>query len=296
MGLPATTPMLTNREIKVLHVEPTDVCQAACPLCARETDAEFDKHARHHLTFDQIVSVFNQHKIAQLDKMFMCGNYGDPAAGLHTQTIFKKFQQLNPTITLGMNTNGALQNTQWWKDLAKILSGSMDYVVFSIDGLEDTNHIYRKNVVWGKLIENVKSFIDAGGSAHWDMLVYEHNQHQVDLSIELARQLGFTWFRAKVSKRPIVGNLRYPINWQRSTINVGNIECMAIKDHSMYIDCRGVGHPCCWQHTVSLSSDIDLLEQSWTSDSPNNICKSTCTQTTNLNNFTNQWKLELQLK
>ena len=29
--------------VKVLHLEPTDICQAACPLCAREIDFNFDK-------------------------------------------------------------------------------------------------------------------------------------------------------------------------------------------------------------------------------------------------------------
>jgi len=37
MALPATTRMLNLRKLKVLHIEPTDVCQLACPLCARET-------------------------------------------------------------------------------------------------------------------------------------------------------------------------------------------------------------------------------------------------------------------
>ena len=29
--------------------------------------------------------------------------------------------------------------------------GRMGTVIFSLDGLEDTNHLYRQNVVWGKL-------------------------------------------------------------------------------------------------------------------------------------------------
>jgi hypothetical protein len=41
MDLQAITQMLTLRNIKVLHLEPTDVCQAECPLCARETDKNF---------------------------------------------------------------------------------------------------------------------------------------------------------------------------------------------------------------------------------------------------------------
>ena len=73
--------MLNLRDIKVLHLEPTDVCQAACALCARETDKNFRKDCQHHLDMNQILRVFDQEKIRQLDKMFMCGNYGDPAAG-----------------------------------------------------------------------------------------------------------------------------------------------------------------------------------------------------------------------
>jgi sulfatase maturation enzyme AslB (radical SAM superfamily) len=288
--------MLNSREIKVLHVEPTDVCQAACPLCARETDAEFDKNAQHHLTFDQIVSVFDQHKIAQLDKMFMCGNYGDPAAGQHTLEIFYKFREINPTITLGMNTNGGLQNFKWWKQLASILNQPKDYVVFSIDGLEDTNHIYRRNVSWKKVIDNASAFIQAGGNAHWDMLVYQHNEHQVNDAIKLAQSLGFSWFRSKVSKRPLVNELAYPINWTRPAITTGSINCIAMADQSIYLDSQGHLHPCCWQDQISLPNDIYDLQASWQTQTPNSICKNTCTSNNQTNNFNNQWRLELALK
>ena len=79
-----TTRMLNLRDIKVLHLEPTDVCQAACALCARETDKNFRKDRQHHLSMDQILQVFDEKKIKKLDKMFMCGDYGDPAAGKNT--------------------------------------------------------------------------------------------------------------------------------------------------------------------------------------------------------------------
>lgn len=296
MDLPVTTPMLNNRKIKVLHVEPTDVCQAACALCARETDAKFDKNMHHHLTFDQIVSVLDKDQITNLDKMFMCGNYGDPAAGQHTLEIFQEFRKINPGITLGMNSNGALQNINWWQRLASILNQPKDYVVFSIDGLEDTNHIYRRNVSWKKLINNACAFIQAGGSAHWDMLVYRHNEHQVNDAIELARSLGFSWFRSKVSKRPLASGLAYPINWTRPTVSTGSINCIAITDQSVYIDCRGHLHPCCWQDRISSSKDIHDLQASWHTQTPNLICKNTCNSSNQTNNFNNQWRLELSLK
>ena len=96
----------------------------------------------------KILQIIDMDQISQLHKMFMCGNYGDPAAGKYTLNIYREFRKLNPKIVLGMNTNGALRNTLWWEELSRTFNRPEDYVVFSIDGLEDTNHVYRKNVDW----------------------------------------------------------------------------------------------------------------------------------------------------
>ena len=130
-----------SREIKVLHLESTDVCQAACPLCARETNPDFNKNIKNHLRIDQLLEHFNDNAIAELDKVFMCGNYGDPVAGKNTLDILKYVRNINPSITLGINTNGALQTTAWWSEVGKLFNNPTDYVVFSIDGLADTNSI-----------------------------------------------------------------------------------------------------------------------------------------------------------
>lgn len=290
--------MLHN--IKILHIEPTDVCQAACPLCARETDPEFNKKIKHHLTVDQLLQVVGPDLIADLDKMFMCGNYGDPAAGQHTLDIYRKFRDLNKNITLGMNTNGGLRTKHWWQELGEIFTKPTDYVVFSIDGLEDTNSIYRKGVSWDILIENAKSFIAAGGSAHWDMLVYRHNQHQVDQCKQLAKDLGFSWFRSKVSKRKsIPGVAEYPITQiQLNTNNKGPIICKALHDKSLYISARGKLYPCCWigntQSTVE--PNFQVIQDSWNSRSPNTICVASCSTVNNVTLFDRQWRQEIYLK
>ena len=146
MDSQAITQILTSRKIKVLHLEPTDVCQAACALCARETDTNFDKRNRHQLSVPMLESLLPEGFVSNLDKMFMCGNYGDPAAGSHTIAIYEWFRRHNSDIVLGMNTNGAIGTTFWWHALAKIMNQPLDYVVFSIDGLENTNSDYRVNV------------------------------------------------------------------------------------------------------------------------------------------------------
>jgi sulfatase maturation enzyme AslB (radical SAM superfamily) len=284
------------RDIKVLHLEPTDVCQAACPLCARETDANFRKDQQHHLDMHKILQVFDTDQIAALDKMFMCGNYGDPAAGQHTLDIYCEFRQLNPDIVLGMNTNGALKNASWWYKLGTIFNRPRDYVVFSIDGLEDTNHIYRKNVDWHKLMTNVQSYISAGGLAHWDMLVYEHNQHQVDACKQLAQDLGFKWFRAKVSKRSFTENLKAPSGWSRIPVKSTDIECRALKEQSRYIDAKGRVSPCCWIGNTQKEfiKTFEEIQQSWNTNTPHTICSRTCGTTAGSTNFTNQWQQQIQ--
>jgi MoaA/NifB/PqqE/SkfB family radical SAM enzyme len=283
--------MLNLRDIKVLHLEPTDVCQAACALCARETDPNFKKDRQHHLSMNQILRVFDQEKIKQLDKMFMCGNYGDPAAGKNTLNIFQEFRHINPNIVLGMNTNGAIQTTFWWYELAKILNQPQDYVVFSIDGLESTNATYRRNVIWNKLMSNARSFVEAGGSAHWDMLVYRHNQHEVDACEQLARDMGFTWFRAKVSKRGFTESLQFPSGWQPITVDASIIECRALKEQSVYIDAQGNLSPCCWlgSRQQDFITDVDTIPLQ------NIICSSTCSVGATGTAFDQQWQREVAL-
>ena len=287
-----------QREIKVLHLESTDVCQAECPLCPRETNPEFDPRNRHHLTMDQILRVFDEDQIRSLDKMFMCGNYGDPAAGHHTLEIYRAFREINPGIVLGMNSNGGLQRASWWSTLASIFTGTEDYVVFSIDGLEDTNSIYRVNVNWHRVMTNARTFIMAGGSAHWDMLVYRHNQHQVDEAQTLAKEIGFSWFRAKVSKRTPVKGLDYPIGWQNPRTQSGAIDCHALKEKSAYIDTRGRMHPCCWlgDRLDQLPVDFAVIQQSWLTAAPDPVCQRTCASGSSGTSFTNQWQRNVELK
>jgi len=281
--------------VRVLHLEPTDICQAACALCARETDPVFDKDVQHSLTVEDIKRILPEHVIAQLDKMFMCGTYGDPAAGPNTLELYKYFRSVNSDITLGMNTNGGLQNTAWWIKLAEQFDQPRDYVVFSIDGLEDTNHVYRKNVSWRRVVANAEAFIGAGGAAQWDMLIYEHNEHQVDACEQLARDMGFTWFRAKVSKRISTVNwLRPPKNWTRPVVEQGPVNCFRDNEQSLYVSAQGTIHPCCWLGSEPLNN-FEAIRADWDTDKCNPICKETCSTVNNVSNYTGQWQRNVEI-
>jgi MoaA/NifB/PqqE/SkfB family radical SAM enzyme len=286
------------RNIKVLHVESTDVCQAACPACARETDPSFNKNKKHHLTVEHIQQKFTEQTIAGLDKMFMCGNYGDPAAGYYTIDIYSYFRKINPDIVLGMNTNGGLQSTFFWHALGKLFCKPQDYCVFSIDGLEDTNSVYRKNVNWSKVMANAEAFIAAGGSAHWEMLVFKHNQHQVEQCQQLARDMGFKWFNTKVSKRQLNNGLELPMNWHEPVRQSGAIQCHALAEQSMYIDAHGRVSPCCWlgaKQKDLVTDDLDTVSATWTTETPHPTCVRACSSKSDRTNFGGQWRQKIEL-
>ena len=298
MALLPTVQMLTP--FKILHLEPTDACNAACPQCSRETDLSFDKKNLHHLTIDQIKQQLDDSIIGNLDKMFMCGDYGDPAAGKHTLDIYRYFRSINPEISLGMNSNGGLKDTSWWTELGNILNTEKDYSVFSIDGLEDTNHIYRINVNWNKVIENAQAFIKAGGRAHWDMLVFEHNEHQVNDCEKLARDLGFKWFRAKITRRHDINPIEFlkaPKGWKDPTVKFGNISCQALNEQSRYMSATGTMYPCCYLGITNNSIDkFDTIKESWNTDNPNKVCYTTCRSIEEVTSFTGQWQHEVEFK
>jgi MoaA/NifB/PqqE/SkfB family radical SAM enzyme len=267
-------------------------------LCARELDVNFNKSLKHHLRIEHIQQHFSDKVIANLDKIFMCGNYGDPAAGYYTMDIYNYFRKVNPEITLGMNTNGGIQTTFFWHALGTLFNKSNDYCVFSIDGLEDSNHVYRKNVNWSKLMNNAEAFIAAGGSAHWDMLVYKHNQHQVDACEQLARDMGFKWFRAKVSKRGFTDSLEFPLGWLRPKLKQGPIKCHVLNEKSMYIDAQGRVSPCCWIGSTQnnfVYDDLKTVKLTWKTDTPNLVCVSACSTNKNKTVFQDQWQREVQL-
>jgi hypothetical protein len=181
-----------------------------------------------------------------------------------------------------MNTNAGAKNEEWWRDLATCL-GRMGAVIFSVDGLSDTNHIYRQGVVWSNVERNMQAFIAAGGRARWDFLIFEHNQHQVEEAEALATAWGCEKFMKKKTGRFVTqdskkkdshqavdrkGNksaeLKKPDqkyqNKALSKLDViknkyGSMDayydaapvvCKVKKENSLFITAEGLALPCCW--------------------------------------------------
>ena len=196
--------MYEYKDIRNVHLEPTEKCQAVCPMCPRNIlgGKENPFVINAELTLDDCKQIFEPKFIKQLDTMYMCGNYGDPILAKDTAEIMLYFRKSNPDMYLRMHTNGGARKAEWWDRLAKIICyKGRGEVTFSVDGLEDTNHLYRRQTRWDVIMENAEAFISAGGRARWDFIVFKHNQHQVEEAETLAKKMGFKQFRIRKTAR-----------------------------------------------------------------------------------------------
>ena len=170
--------MYRYEDIRTIHLEVTQNCQAACPMCDRNMNGEgINPHINlDELSLEDCKNIFSPRFIKQLNTMYMCGNLGDPIVAKDTLEIFDYFRSHNDNIWLSMNTNAGARDEKWWKELAKIFARN-GAVIFSVDGLRSTNHIYRQGVIWDKVERSMDAFCSAGGRARWDFFIFEHNQH-----------------------------------------------------------------------------------------------------------------------
>jgi MoaA/NifB/PqqE/SkfB family radical SAM enzyme len=265
--------MLDYKQLREIHVELTERCNASCPMCGRFTSlGDLNPHLRHRqLTLMQVKSIIFPDLLKSCKKIRICGNFGDPMLATDLLAILFYFTTTNPKLKLRLNTNGSLRNESWWQGLATYFMRPKSYVQFAIDGLQDTHAIYRRGTNFSTVMRNASAFINAGGRAHWAFLAFKHNEHQIETARALAEQLGFERFTVKATKRfqkssnlkwqaklSIGGNqsLEPPENpqWQHPLQTQGTedfattqtISCQAIKKSSIYISAQGLVTPCCW--------------------------------------------------
>ena len=184
--------MFNYAVIDEYQFEITTYCNAACPQCPRNENGHGinKRMPLCHLSKEIIDQSFNKEVCNRLRQVFFCGSYGDPIMHPEFLDILRDFRRKNPTLWLYIHTNGGVHDTEYWTEIAKIMAG-YGQIDFGIDGLEDTLHLYRKNVKYSKVIENATAFIDAGGRAQWNFIVFKHNQHQVDKVKKLGKELKF---------------------------------------------------------------------------------------------------------
>tara|TARA_S200002703_G_scaffold134539_1_gene123111 strand:- start:706 stop:1695 length:990 start_codon:yes stop_codon:yes gene_type:complete len=269
---------LDLNKITKLTIEASSFCNLHCPQCPRFDSKGFlDKNlTTGHLDFNNIEKNLHLEKLPKLEVVTFEGDYGDPAMN---PDLLKFIDFFKDCKKVKLYTNGSIRGKTWFKKLATYKNVE---TTFSIDGLEDTNHIYRINSNWNKTMDNVKSFIDAGGNAVWKMVVFKHNQHQIEEVRKLSQDLGFQNFEYVLSNRNFYGSNIWPVHvegeyqydLEMTTVSDLNIKkkshtfandidnftsptCSWIEKGIMYINYLGRLMPCCmtsgttWKNTIS---------------------------------------------
>ena len=194
--------MAYPKHITDVHIELTDKCQASCPMCARNHNGGMERSfvGKRDIALETFKHWFPESWLAQLENFFACGNYGDPIIARDCLEIFEYVRHANPTARLAIHTNGSARSVQWWERLAKVLAGPHE-VVFAVDGYAESHVLYRKGTNWNSIMENAQAFMEAGGIASIDCLVFEHNQHEMEAFREDMLKRGFKKVNIKPTSR-----------------------------------------------------------------------------------------------
>ena len=227
------------------------------------------------ISFEQFKQLFPVEFIQQLRTFYMCGNHGDPILNTEVLQMFQYLREHNSALDLSMTTNGGAQKPEWWEELGRIRDLRVN---FSIDGLEDTNHLYRQGVVWKRVEENLDAFVSAGGRADWTFLVFNYNEHQVEEAQQFSQLMGVKNFIVKKSGRYLTANHerktehqavfrkglgellaepkneKYRNNALKKAVDIITIiqeekvvpKCVQKKE--IYVSAEGFVFPCCWTH------------------------------------------------
>ena len=273
-------------KINTLQIEHSSLCNAACPQCTREMrPGDYSWFKQTYIPTEFYEDRIPQHIYDELKIIYFCGTMGDPCMAPNFIDVCRIIKKKNPNISLGISTNGGMRNPEWWAELASVLHKN-DYVIFGIDGLEDTNWIYRVGVKWDKLMENAKAFIAAGGNAHWQFIAFAHNEHQKDIAKEISKEMGFVRFFVLANnrfvsdelfdspKRGADGKLLLPPGMTEAQHNLikekkipldhqawinearkGCIDCGAQTSNEAYIDVETHLVPCCFIAGATLTRE-----------------------------------------
>ena len=187
-----------------LNIDSSSRCNLLCPGCyrTRTVSAEDKPWQIMDMPMEYFQSLVRPEN--KLDALTYNLTLSDPIySGVFLEQLEYLSKQDNPP-RIFISTNGSGRKEKYWRKLAKLLK-PRDVIEFAVDGLEDTNHIYRVNAKWDSIINGMRVVKEYGKcSVGWRFIVFEHNYHQVDEARQQAKLLHLDKFHV------ILGDNRTP--------------------------------------------------------------------------------------
>lgn len=293
------------------HLELTDKCNAACPMCERTLHddhcaTDWSKVRNVEITLKDIQGSFTAELCRQVERIDICGRLGDPPAARDCLAICEYLVDRDILVTV--STNGGLRSEKWWRSMGNVFRRNGSFVEFHIDGLEDTNHLYRVNTRYDKVIRNARAYLETGAAAEWHFILFRHNEHQVEEALRRSKELGFRGFKlidtirfggsghfnyqlpdgafrklepSNLEARDIAalvgsGNRTEETGGQKTNQRVNGIQCKSARENRPYINADGTVSACCW--VPESPSETRLYEQAGKSRQQHSIKESPLAQ------------------
>ncbi len=272
-----------------LQFELSSMCNALCLGCVRTDSYNFNDKKniipdKQYIELDTLKNIIQDPAFKFVEELEFCGTIDDPL--MHPEFLeFLDWASTAGEYRILIHTNASLRNAAYWTKLAEVLQKHKRHVVkFSIDGLEDTNHIYRQNTTWSKIMENAEAFIAAGGNAGWQYLIFPWNEHQVMQAKELSVKMGFAEFMSRHDRsiatqhglekikfaktREKTKNPKFTsldeINKQFEESVNNDISCNNQNKKMYFVAYDGRLWPCCFLHNGRITLDegkLDILNK-----------------------------------
>lgn len=254
-----------------LEIEITSKCNARCPGCSRTYKGEPHPGLTiADLSADAFIARIPNQAFKN-KRVEFCGVFGDPAMHNELHKIVEYIKESGAN-SIHIDTNGGMQKPEYWERLAKL---GVE-VAWSVDGYRETNHLYRVNTNFDKILKNMKAFCDAGGSGSWEYIVFDHNENDLPLAKAEADKLGLhfverrnnrnvdywtSYIKEKQAGKVIIKQFKV-VQGSMSSIQKENTDNKTKKDNEYHIKCLylhekklfmgfdGRIWPCCWFHDL----------------------------------------------
>jgi len=175
-------------DLKTFEIEITSLCNASCPGCLRTRhDGGYELLS---LSIGDIKRILPSERYIKDKQFLLCGALGDPIANKDCLAICEYITSMGGFILI--NSNASLETETWWKKLGKLSADTKQLQIwFCVDGYTETNHIYRVNTNFDIIQRSMAAYAEAGGKATWVYIIFDHNEHEVELARAHATRLGF---------------------------------------------------------------------------------------------------------
>ncbi len=143
-----------------------------CPACPRTWFSETLKQPvpKEDLDIGLLDGFLDCDAGKSIDRFLLESNHGDP---IYAPQLLNLIKHWRSNKYFDIVTNGSHQKSRFWYELKELLT-DQDSITFSIDGLQDTNHLYRVNSNWTSIMHGLDIMRQGSAKVAWKTIVFKH--------------------------------------------------------------------------------------------------------------------------